>query len=236
MFRLLLSVACLSSLAACNTQRMVCPAYQSSFIYDKEATRQKFSYFKEDSTPKVYTASKSRYLVAVPESYKKKLRKMQTVEMTPVYPVPDSLKEQEDFSLAEIDSSDSAALTASADTVYAITKTKEKYNLDQDLYMWYFREMLVLPDVRAAMDRKANAGKETSAAPKEKKGIKGFFQNLFKKKEKVTDSTATADPDQIAIGTDVNAPPPAAKKKKGGLFGRKKAPDPPPAKKEGDGF
>lgn len=234
MFRLLLSVACLFSLAACNTQRMVCPAYQSSFIYDKEATRQKFSYFKDDSTPKVYTASKGRYLVAVPESYKKKLRKMQTVEMTPVYPpeIPDSLKQQEDFSFAEMDSTDSASLSTRVDTAYAITKTKERYNLDQDLYMWYFREMLVLPDVRAAMDRKANAGKETSAAPKEKKGIKGFFQNLFKKKKKVTDSTATADP---AV-TDVNAPPAPAKKKKGGLFGRKKAPDPPPAKKEGDGF
>ncbi len=233
MFRVLLSVACLCSIAACNTQRMVCPAYQSSFIYDKEATRQKFSYFKEDSTPKIYTASKNKYLVAVPESYRKKLRKMQTVEMTPVYPpdIPDSLKQQDDFSLAELDPLDSAAATAGTDTTYAITKTKEKYNLDQDLYMWYFREMLVLPDVRAAMDRKANAGKETSAAKtKEKKGIKGFFQNLFKKKKKATDSTATAAP-----VTDVNAPPPA-EKKRGGLFKRKKAPDPAPAKKEGDGF
>lgn len=230
MFRVLLSVACALTFAACNTQRMVCPAYQSSFIYDKEATRQRFSYFKEDSTPKIYTASKSKYLVAVPESYRKKLRKMQTVEMTPVYPViPDSLKEKDEFSMAEIDLSDSAAVAASADTTYAITKTKEKYNLDQDLYMWYFREMLVLPDVRAAMDRKANAGKETSTtAKKEKKGIKGFFQNLFRKKNKASDSTA------VAPITDVNAPP-IEEKKKGGLFKRKKVPDP-PAKKEGDGF
>src|SRR5262245_4418487 len=101
MARVLLFAACFSVLVACNTQRMICPAYQSSFIYDKEATRQKFSYFKEDSTPKVYTASKNQYLVAVPESYKKKLRKMQTVEMTPVYPViSDSLKQAEDFSMA----------------------------------------------------------------------------------------------------------------------------------------
>lgn len=228
MFRVLLSVVCLFSIAACNTQRMVCPAYQSSFIYDKEATRQRFSYFKEDSTPKIYTASKNKYLVAVPESYKKRLRKLQTVEMTPVYPVPDSLEMKEDFSLAEMDSSEIAA-GASIDTTYAITKTKEKYNLDQDLYMWYFREILVLPDVRAAMDRKTNAGKEPAAA-KEKKGIKGFFQNLFRKKKKVSDSTATAAP-----VTDVNAPPPA-EKKRGGLFKRKKAPDPAPAKKEGDGF
>ena len=66
-----------------------------------------------------------------------------------------------------------------ADTVYAITKTKERYNLDQDLYMWYFREMLVLPDVRAAMEKKAEAKENAPATKKEKKGIAGFFKNLF---------------------------------------------------------
>ena len=63
------------------TQKMICPAYQSSFIYDKEALRKKFSYFKEDSTPKMYTASRNKYLIGVPVSYKKKVRSLQTVEM-----------------------------------------------------------------------------------------------------------------------------------------------------------
>lgn len=229
MSRLYLFAAGLFLLAACNTQRMVCPAYQSSFIYDKEAVRQKFSYFKPDSTPKVYTASKNKYLVAVPESYRKKYRKMQTVEMNPVYPVvPDSLKEQEEFALAEVDDLDSAR--GAVDSVYAITKTKEKYNLDQDLYMWYFREMLVLPDVRAAMEKKKENTPEAAQAKKEKKGIKGFFQNLFKKKAKpASDSTALAAPT-----TGVDAPP-QPEEKKGGLFKKKKT-EPQPAKKEGDGF
>jgi hypothetical protein len=237
MLRLFLLAGCLAVLSACNTQRMVCPAYQSSFIYDKEAARQKFSYFKPDSTPKIYTASKSKYLVAVPESYRKKYRKMQTVEMAPVYPmIPDSLKEQEDFLLAEVDLTDSVALAqstvAAGDSAYAITKTKEKYNLDQDLYMWYFREVLVLPDVRVSMKKKEEAAEGKSAgAKKEKKGIKGFFQNLFKKKPKA-DSAQVAEP----IATGVNAPP-QPEKKKGGLFKKKKSPDPQPAeKKEGDGF
>lgn len=228
MSRIYLFAASLLVLAACNTQRMVCPAYQSSFIYDKEAVRQKFSYFKPDSTPKIYTASKNKYLVAVPESYRKKYRKMQTVEMNPVYPViPDSLKEQDEFALAEVDDLDSAK--EAVDSVYAITKTKEKYNLDQDLYMWYFREMLVLPDVRAAMEKKKEAAAEATESKKEKKGIKGFFQNLFKKKPKApADSTAVADPT-----TAVDAPPQPVEKK-GGLF--KKKTEPQPAKKEGDGF
>jgi len=223
-------------LGAC-TQRLVCPAYQSSFIYDKEAVRKKFSYFKEDSTPKVYTASKSKYLIAVPESYRKKYRRMQTVEMTPVYPViPDSIKQQQEFQLAEADPLDSLGRKPGdqPDSIYAITKTKEKYNLDQDLYMWYFRELLVLPDVRAAMEKKneEKGGPATAAAEKkEKKGMAGFFKNLFKKKPK-NDSAAVAPP-----VTDVNGPQPP-KEKKGGLFKKKtKEKETQPKKKEdGDGF
>jgi len=229
MYRPFLLVACITLLAACNTQRMICPAYQSSFIYDKEATRARFSYFNEDSTPKVYTASKNQYLVAVPESYRKKFKKMQTVEMKPVYPpdLSDSLKQQDEYSMAEMEDVDSTQ--GAVDSVYAITKTKEKYNLDQDLYMWYFKDVLVLPDVRAALDKKDESGKQTSAN-KEKKGIKGFFQGLFKKKPKATDSTDVTQPPT----SDVNAPP-KPEKKKGGLF-KKKSKEPDPAKKEGDGF
>ena len=77
-------------LAGC-TQRMVCPAYQSAFIYDKEELRKKFSYFVGDSTPKVYTASKNRYLIAEHTSYQKKVRSLQTVPMKRVMvAVPDS--------------------------------------------------------------------------------------------------------------------------------------------------
>ena len=189
-----LVIALLFMIGAC-TQRAICPAYQSSFIYDQEAVRQKFSYFNQDSTPKVYTASKNKYLIAVPESYRKKYRRLQTVEMTPVYPIiPDSLKIQDTgLGLAEADSTDSTQVGGQriepGDSAYAITKTKERYNLDQDLYMWYFRELLVLPDVRAAMQKESEAKDGATAVAKKKTGIKGFFQNLFKKKRK-NDSTA----------------------------------------------
>lgn len=215
------------------TQKMICPAYQSSFIYDKEALRKKFSYFKEDSTPKILTASKTKYLVAVPESYRKKMRGLKTVEMKPVYPViPDSMKIEkgEDKIMLEGDVVDSTA-SAPQDSVYAITKTKEKYNVDQDIYMWYFRDQLVLPDVRAAMDTQSENRK--AAAEKGTKKKKGFFSKLFKKKSK-SDSTAVEE----AVPTtpaDTTASPP---KKKGimGLFGGKKKKDSPaaPAKKKDD--
>jgi hypothetical protein len=219
---------------------MICPAYQSSFIYDKETLRKKFSYFKEDSTPKILTASKTKYLVAVPESYRKKMRGLKTVEMKPVYPViPDSLKveKEEDLILAERDVVDSAAAPPQ-DSVYAITKTKEKYNVDQDIYMWYFRDQLVLPDVRAAMETQTK--NKEAASKKAKKG--NFFQKLmFWKKKPKADSLAVDQ--QQAVPTDTTAAAP--KKGLKGLFGGKKKKSDPNApdkkkedakKEEDDGF
>ncbi len=234
-------VGCFALLSAC-TQRLVCPAYQSTFIYDQETLRKKFSYFQEDSTPKILTASKNKYLIAVPESYRAKYRRMQTVEMKPVYPViPDSLKpKDESIMLAEQEDSDSTASENQniqpGDSTYAITKTKEKYNLDQDLYMWYFRDMLVLPDVRSAMEDKAEKKDEAVNGKEVKKEKGSFFKNLFKKKQKA-DSLSTDT--QKTKKTEVDSPP---AKKKGGLFKRKKSEDPtkkedpPKDKKKDDGF
>lgn len=211
-------------LGAC-TQRLICPAYQSSFIYDKETLRKKFSYLKEDSTPKIFTASssKNKYLVAVPESYRKKLRALQTVEMKPIYPeIPDSLKidEGEGLLLAERDVVDSTGTQPSkgldpADSAYAITKTKEKFNVEQDNYMWYFRDVLVLPDVRAAM--KGKTREDGAAAPsgkKEKKGFFGFFKNIFKKKSHDSSAVKSSALPLDSDSTAVNFPKKDSKKKK----------------------
>jgi len=233
MIRGILSIVITLVLLGACTQRLICPAYQSAFIYDKESLRKKFSYLKEDSTPRILTASTSksnRYLVAVPESYRKKFRKMQTVEMKPVYPViPDSLKEEKgaEFSLAESDPSDSLR-GEPADSVYAITRTKEKYNLDQDLYMWYFRDILVLPDVRAALEHKNDKKDEASVPVEGEKKKGGIFRNPFRKKQPA-DSTVTTNPNQPVKQTNG----PDVPKKKGGLFKKKADPI---EKKEGDGF
>jgi hypothetical protein len=222
-------------LAGACTQRMICPAYQSAFIYDKESLRKKFSYFKEDSTPKVYTASaQNRYLVAVPESYRKKLRRMQTVEMQPVYPViPDSLKVDHEAGLlmAERDVADSVG-QAPADSVYAITKTKEKYNVDQDIYMWYFRDLLVLPDVRAAMQ--ANKANQTKSAPAAAKKKKGLFGSLFKKK--VKDSLQLQAPADSASAKPAKKTKLTRKDKKAATPDASKKKDPAKKEEEDDGF
>ena len=245
-FFVLLSLSLL--LSAC-TQRMICPAYQSAFIYDKNELRKRFSYFQEDSTPKILMASKTKYLIAEPISYRKKLRAMQTVAMKPMNPVvPDSLIMGKDDLIAEMEGEEGedgvvpgAELDLAArsvidstyiedvpqdtaqtyvDSVYVISKDKElrllkynfpdslkfdeatgryvsetpeyvvqdvRFNVEQDNYMWYLRNSLVLPDVRLSQLQQ-NAQKEAEANGsknvKKKAGFFAFFKNLFKKKEK----------------------------------------------------
>ena len=291
-FFVLLSLSLL--LSAC-TQRMICPAYQSAFIYDKNELRKRFSYFQEDSTPKILMASKTKYLIAEPISYRKKLRMMQTVAMKPVNPVvPDSLTMGKDDLIAEMEGEDGVVPGAEldlaarsvidstyiedvpqdtsetyADSVYVITKDKElrllkynfpdslkfdeatgryvsetpeyvvqdvRYNVEQDNYMWYLRNSLVLPDVRlsqlqqsAQKEAEANGSKNV----KKKAGFFGFFKNLFKKKEKEeidttehTQPKASDDFDYVENDSieqhqkdSIKAAQPAEKK---GLFKKKK--------------
>ncbi len=230
----------LSLLLSACTQRMICPAYQSAFIYDKNELRKKFSYFQEDSTPKILVASKTKFLIAEPMSYRKKLRSMQTVAMKPVNPVlPDSMTVGEDELMGEDGVVPGAELDLAArsvidsiyiedvpvdttetyvDSIYVITKDKElrflkynrpdslkydeasgkyvpetpeyvvtdiRYNVEQDNYMWYLRNSLVLPDVRLSqIHQSAQDEAEGKSSKAKKKGFFGFFKNLFKKKEK----------------------------------------------------
>jgi len=89
--------------------------------------------------------------------------------MTPLYPVKiDSAKteKEDDLSLELGDSvamfkADSIAAVMKAESGmvlkspdFRITKTKEKYNNDQDFYMWFFRKTLLLPDIRYQLEKK----------------------------------------------------------------------------------
>src|SRR5690606_17599426 len=98
----------------------------------------------------------------------------------------------------------------------------------QDNYMWYLRDYLVLPDVRLAkLQQNAEARSsrvKEKAAKREKKGLKGFFRNLFKKREPAPDSTATPLPieDFDFIDTDTlsqASPPRNEVQARNGFFG-----------------
>ena len=313
MVRAFIVVVGFSLMLVSCTQQLVCPAYQSAYIYDKDVLRKKFSYFNEDSTPKIYASApgKTKYLIAEPTSFKKKTRSLQTVPAKKVLTVlPDSLDPEKAVTGAELDSAARSIIDSTyvvdtqatdttqlaEDSVYVITIDKEVrvlkynfpdslkydpvtgkyvperpkyyieevgYNTQQDNYMWYLRDVLLLPDAKLAKqgaDEK-NSGGKGGTGTKKKKGLKGFFAGLFKKKDKsklVEDSTLTATPVQEEDygyddfdgkpkdSTAVNAPPqqtqPTSKPKKG-LFNKKdksskKKTETSPAKKEdeGDGF
>jgi hypothetical protein len=267
------------------TQRSICPAFQSAYIHDKDALRKKFSYFLEDSTPKLLTASKNKYLVAEPTTYRKKIGSLQTVEMKPVFvQVPDSILNADSVSTADLDAAARSVIDSTfiedvpaqkqeraGDSVYVITKDRElrllKYNgadslvydpqsekyvsqkpayyvkdvglnIEQDNYMWYLRNHLVLPDVRLAGKQQAaeeKARKSGEKAVKKKKGLKGFFKNLFRKKQEPSDSTTVPAPpkeefDFIESDTLTQATPlpQAEPETKKGFFSpaRKKSKDP----------
>ena len=260
------------------TQKMICPAYQSAFIYDKGVQKETFVYYNENkdqsreiiasnskaitlpardsswsksvvlpgpALPKERKVKKDRYLLLPDKTYKKALRSLQTVAMKPVYPKkPDSTQVAPDLIGAELDSADSVTVVkptdrkAKKDSVYVISIEKEKFNLDQDNYMWYFREILVLPDVRLAME----GNKENKeAAGKPSKG--GFFKNLFKKKDK---SKSKLDSTQVSPSSDSTRVEESKEKKGlGGLFKKKpkadkaqpvKKTDPAKKEEEDDGF
>jgi len=128
------------------------------------------------------------------------------------------------------------------------------FNTEQDNYMWYLRDILVLPDARLAQmegeARKAEAS-GNGTKKKEKKGIKGFFAGLFKKKDKskaAQDTTQTIVPveedygyddfegkerDSTAVQSQAQQTP-ASKTKKGMFSFLKKGDKPPKEKKKAE--
>jgi hypothetical protein len=278
-------------LTGCSTQRTICPAYQSAFIFDKTQERKTFVVYNDNkSQPQEVLASnsktlnlpardsswdnsvvinapslpierrvkKDRYLLLPQKTYKKALRALQTIPMKPVYPKKedDSLNIKKELDSAARSITDTITATAVAkqkekksDSVYVITTEKEKFNVDQDNYMWYFRDILILPDVKLAMDA-GKAEKEAAAGVGGKKEKKSFIEKLkglFKKKPKakadVNDTTTMVGQEATLPDSTSTGNQPVVKKKKG-LFGKKSksAPTTAPKKKadakkeEDDGF
>jgi hypothetical protein len=142
-----------------------------------------------------------------------------------VEPQTDSLAEGEEAEYMISKDKEVRVLRYNKDSI--LYKVEEvRYNVDQDNYMWYLRDAIVLPDIRL-LQVQGEAGEETTAK-KERKGIRGFFKNLFKKKEKdkePMDSTDLEPPVErsqydLDYVEDENAKP-APETKKRGLFKKK---------------
>jgi len=215
-------------LLASNSKTLTLPARDSS--WDKSVV------LPGPALPKEKRNKRTRYLLLPEKTYRKAMRALQTVEMKPVYPV--KKKDSLNGNIAKlldsaarsvndmVTSSDKIASTNSEsqeDSVYVISLEKEKFNVDQDNYMWYFRNVLVLPDVRLAMQGEHEETKVTATDEKEKKkGFFGFFKNLFSKKDKKKKESLKMDTklqDQPIDSTAITSPPVEEPKKKKGIFG-----------------
>jgi len=282
---LIVCLACVCVLTGCNTQRMICPAYQSAFIFDKSQERKAFVLYNDNknqpqellasnnktlnlpardsswdnsvvikapSLPPERRVKKDRYLLLPQKTYRKALRALQTIPMKAVYPKKeqDSLNVKKALDSAARSLTDTLAASAATkpkeqkgDSVYVISKEKEKFNVDQDNYMWYFRDVLVLPDVKLAMEEgkaEKNAGAAAKGGKKEKKSFLEKLKGIFKKKPKaqteVADTTAVSDqevnsPDSTSRPT---ATQPVVQKKKGFLGKKSKSTAPAAPKKKPD--
>ncbi len=231
---------------ASNSKSLTLPARDSS--WDKSAVIQ------APALPFQRRVKKGRYLLLSPKTYKKALRALQTVPMKPVYPKKDQdsldIKKALDSAARSITDTLTVSATPRAedqggDGVYVISKAKEKFNVDQDNYMWYFRDVLVLPDVRLAMEGADGEKKATAAAGKAKGNIFQKLFGIFKKKPKVKSDSSTVARQEVSPtdSTTTSNSQPQVKKKKGigGLFKKKAKVNPPPikkteGKKEDDGF
>mgnify|MGYP001791326801 FL=1 len=75
------------TLSAC--QRMICPAFQSTFILDDSVRLAQFSLFEGDTAgfaPKQFVTDKNRYGIMAELSYNKKYNAIKTVEMVTIFP------------------------------------------------------------------------------------------------------------------------------------------------------
>ena len=186
------------------TQRVICPAYQSAFIHDDDVTVAKFSYFRPDSTPKIRETDKDRFLIVEPVAYRKRTRELETVEMKDIIPTPvDTATFDQDLLLAERDVVDSTQLSADAGELHP--GLKGPFNNDQELYMYYLRDILLLPDARAAQKEekiknevqltKRERRRQKRAEEKEAKERKGPF-SIFDKKDDEPADTPPAEEEE----------------------------------------
>ncbi len=211
------------------SQKMVCPAYQSAFLFDTTALKNKFSYFIND-TPKIIEVNKNKFLLIEPVPYRKMMASFRTIEMLPIYPViPDSLRLTGDAQMdAEKDIQDSLGVQKPPLHPGLIGT---KFNVEQENYMYYFRKILVLPDVRgeAAEPVKLTFKEKLKKLFKRKKGKR------VKKSERMAETSepgtnAIDQPEEkkpffskfkrqkksAEIDIDPNAPPPEQKEDDGG--------------------
>lgn len=121
---------------------MICPAYQSAFIYNDSIRDRLFAYFDEDSLPAIVPfSSKNKYGIIEKVSERKRLNSLQIVRMEKIFPGEDPTRDSLLLALGETQGEN-----LNVDSlVNAHLEAQYHYNVEQETYMQLFGEYLYRP-------------------------------------------------------------------------------------------
>ena len=133
----------MSCLSACQS-KMICPAFQSAFIYNDSTRDRLFSYFTHDSLPAIQPySSKDKFGIIEKTSKKKRYNQLQTVAMERIYPPKDNYR---DSLLLAMDSAPDGEAMNIDSLMDVRSKVRNRYNVEQETYMRLFGEYLYFPE------------------------------------------------------------------------------------------
>lgn len=183
----------------------ICPAFQSYYILDEEIRQKQFTYFAEDSMPRIDMAdiNKSQFGIIdqpivsrIPPPIRNPFSRLNSVPMKIIYPAKvDSLEFLgDDIMFAEMDVVDTAALEEIEGKVW-------HFNIDQENYFNYIKKKVGLAWAEPASLLEDSELEEPElqvdslgVKPKKKKGISGFLNKFKKKKGQNTDTNEEDQP------------------------------------------
>lgn len=133
----------MSCLSACQS-KMICPAFQSAFIYNDSTRNSLFAYFSHDSLPIIEPySSKNKYGIVEKTSKKKRNSQLRIVAMERIYPPKDTYR---DSLLLAMDNAPDGE-TMDIDSLMSIrSKVRNRYNVEQETYMRLFGQYLYFPE------------------------------------------------------------------------------------------
>jgi hypothetical protein len=138
---LILFIVASICLSACQS-RMICPAFQSSFIYNDLKREKLFAYFGEDSLPAVQiNPQKSKFGIIEAFSKRKKKEKIRVVKMERIYPEKETVDDSLLLALNPVEGE-------GGDLDSLVNAPPEKnyhYNVEQENYNRLFGKYLYKP-------------------------------------------------------------------------------------------
>lgn len=133
----------MSCLSACQS-KMICPAFQSAFIYNDSTRNSLFAYFSPDSLPIIEPySSKNKYGIVEKTSKKKRTAQLRIVPMERIYPPKDTYRDSLLLAMDNVPEGE----TMNIDSLMSIrSKVRNRYNVEQETYMRLFGQYLYFPE------------------------------------------------------------------------------------------